>query len=224
MQDFNSLTNEQKISVKDSMAADTIYTLKDNRDDRSYNVAKLQDGKIWMASDLKLGATALTQDLTSLNTNIADTVPAATYNSWKHSSTSTNAAGKYVTNNTYMLYNYYAISAGTIAGDSNTNNTTYDICPAGWRLMSFDDIQTIYGMSSYNTYSKLRAAPTSFNMSGYFINAGITNTDNEGDYWTSTVGDTATTMKQFYLRLRGSAVIFLDQERTHGASARCVVK
>lgn len=224
MQQFNTLTDDQKASVVDSMAVDTIYTLNDNRDNQTYKVAKLQDGKIWMASDLKLGATALTQDLTSLNTNIADTVPAATYNSWKHSSTSTNTAGKYVTNNTYMLYNYYAISAGTIAGDSNTNNTTYDICPAGWRLISHNDIQTLYGLSSYNSYGKLRAAPTSFGMTGYFINAGIVNTGNEGDYWTSTATTDASKMKQFYLRLRDSAVIFTDQERTHGASARCVVK
>ena len=224
MQEWGDLTDAQKTNVLNSMTVDTTYSLTDNRDGQSYNVAKLQDGKVWMASDLKLGATSLTQDLTSANTNIASTVDAATYNSWKHSSTSTNTAGKYVTDNTYMLYNYYAISAGTISGDSNTENATHDICPAGWRLMSLDDIQNIYSLSSYDTYAELRAAPLSFNMSGYFINAGIVNTGNEGDYWTSSVAASAMQMSQFYLRLRGSAVIFQEQERVQGASARCVAK
>ena len=237
MQDFNNLSAEDRAIVRWLMQYNTTYNLIDNRDNKTYQVAKLKDGNIWMAENLDLGRTDITTDLTSANTNLATTVTAETFNSWrKTSSTGTYDAGEFIsisgTDATSgiaygTLYNYYAASAGTITGSSNSNNASYDICPAGWRLptggYNTGEFNTLIGLDSYNTLAKMQApianGGAAFALAGYFGN-----TPNEqgsyGYYWASTNNNLSC---MYYLYLSSSYVYMAGRNRQSGYAIRCVL-
>lgn len=69
MQDFATLTTEDKASVMKSMTSGQQYQLKDNRDQTMYYIAKLADGHVWMTQNLDLDLNNQTE-LTPENTNI----------------------------------------------------------------------------------------------------------------------------------------------------------
>lgn len=54
MQDFATLTGAEKADVLASMTMGDQYTLKDNRDDKTYYISKLKDGNVWMTQNLDL--------------------------------------------------------------------------------------------------------------------------------------------------------------------------
>ncbi|MEE0888390.1 MAG: hypothetical protein U0L97_04230, partial [Candidatus Saccharimonadaceae bacterium] len=60
MQDFARLSSDDLLRLKNSMNPETTYTLRDQRDNQEYTIAKLKDNKIWMTQNLDLaGGTAL---------------------------------------------------------------------------------------------------------------------------------------------------------------------
>ena len=208
MQDFKNLTSAQKTAVLNSMQYNTTYNLIDNRDNKTYQIARLKDDNIWMAENLDLGRTTLTQDLTSTNTNLdanAANVTASDFNSWiKSSGTSSWTSAELIpvtgtdsTSNTPYgtLYNYCAASAGTIcsAENSNNNDATSDICPAGWRLpteSTTDEFQVLYNLTDYNTATKMRTSiangGAAFALAGYFARSTPASQGSSGYYWSST--------------------------------------
>ena len=198
------------------MQYNTVYNLIDNRDNKTYQIARLKDDNIWMAENLDLGRTTLTIDLTSANTNLdtnATSITASTFNSWIKSSgtsswtsaelipltasnTSNNLDTDPTSNTPYgTLYNYCAASAGTIcsAENSNNNDATSDICPAGWRLPTggdYGEFQALYDLTDYNTNAKMRASiangGAAFALTGYFNNSTPAYQGSHGYYWSST--------------------------------------
>ena len=219
--------------------APTVVT--DSRDEQSYTVQRLADGKCWMMTNLNLGATDLTTDLTSDNTNLTDTVSAATFNGWKKSSSSGSftvaeyipVSGADSTNDMPYgtLYNYCAASAGTYcyASGSGTGDATSDLCPKGWRLPTGNtsgEFQTLYSNSSYNTYAKMRnpvaSGGAAFTLSGTFLGGSPSNPGSYGAFWSSTRFNGNF---MYYLSLDGSSVnpASIDS-RNNGFSVRCVLQ
>ena len=236
MQDFNGLSADDKASVLASMEDSTTYTLIDNRDNKSYAIAKMKDGNIWMAENLDLGRTTLTTDLTSANTNIATTVTAATFNGWQKTSGSLtynagefiNVSGTDATSGTAYgtLYNYYAASAGTISGSSNSSDASYDICPAGWRLPtggSSGEFQALY--TKYNSNALMRASiennGAAFALAGRFLNSTPASQGSIGNYWSSTRGNDANMYGLFLYT--SSASPANHDGRYCGYSIRCLL-
>ena len=241
MQEFASLTNTERTNIINGMVTEQVYRVKDNRDEQVYWVAKLKDGKVWMTTDLKLGNITLETDLTSANTNVASTITAATFNSWNTGSTSSYSSGQYIrmgvisssapqafgATSTGVLYNYYAASAGTISGSSNSVSAEYDICPAGWRLPtggSTAEFGVLY--NHYNTNAKMRASPSNggagMSLGGFSNNGSRGYTGMYGLYWSSSYGHT---YNMYNLLLTTSSVDASNSiDRTYGASIRCVVK
>ena len=183
-----------------SECTSTASLVYDNRDNQTYTIQRLADGHCWMMTNLNLGATTLSTDLTSSNTNLSSTVTASTFNGWKKSSGSaTYTSGVFIpvsgidsTSGTAYgtLYNYCAASAGTICTDSNSSNASYDLCPAGWRLPNEDEFTTLNANASYNTIDKMRASVAdggaAFALAGYFSNSAPTDQGSHGYYWSST--------------------------------------
>ena len=139
------------------MCAETPIPTYDTRDDQVYWVKRLADGNCWMMDNLNLGAVALTEDLTSANTNIDDSIVSTTFRSWKKIGSSEtitdpeyipinkgNAANSMlarvggvnnITGTKFgTIYNYCAATAGTNCTQYTTKSPTSDICPAGWRM------------------------------------------------------------------------------------------
>ena len=122
-----------------------VYSLKDSRDEQSYNVAKLADGKCWMITNLNLaGGTVLSSDKSDVPSTNYYTLPASStsgfldnavayvYNSGNATSTCTGSG-------CYSYYSWLAATAGgkNSSGSSVTTNgynAAYSICPKGWRL------------------------------------------------------------------------------------------
>ena len=218
-----------------------IYTY-DNRDNQTYLVQRLADGKCWMMENLDLGRTTLTTDLTSSNTNLSDTITAATFNGWKKTSgTNKYNAGEFInvasgdptSGSAYAtLYNYHVASAGTISGSSNSSDAEYDICPAGWRLPvggSSGEYATIYANASYNTAAKM-AKPAAASSGGFAVtisgsfNTGAPRSQASASwYWTSTIGTTSATtnMSTMYVT-PGYVSVTSSSNRASGFSIRCV--
>ncbi|MBR3172859.1 InlB B-repeat-containing protein, partial [Candidatus Saccharibacteria bacterium] len=125
-------------------------TMKDKRDDKQYTVAKLNDGKLWMTTNLNIaGGTALTYDKTDFPSSYS--IP--TDNNWQSggklpaSSTSGFNTDNYAyvynsgqtnCNGTDACYSYYSWEAATL-GSGRTittlnDNAPYSICPKNWHL------------------------------------------------------------------------------------------
>ena len=227
-------------NLPSSSCTSTATKVRDNRDNHLYVIQRLADGKCWMIDNLDLGRSTLATDLTSSNTNLSTTIVASTFNSWKttngsYTNTYTNGvfvpqSGNDPTSLTAYgtLYNYYAASAGTITGDSNSDNASYDICPAGWRLPtggSGGDFQTLYSNNAYNTSGKLRASISSggaaFNLAGYYYYNYISGTDSYSGFWSSTANNTA---KMYDFWISNNPEPLDSTDRKYGLSIRCILK
>ena len=132
-------------SCPDTLTTGQVYSLKDSRDEQSYNVAKLADGKCWMITNLNLaGGTVLSSDKSDVPSTNYYTLPASSTSGFS----SDTAAYVYNSSNTTSTcsspgcYSYYSWLAATAGGkDSSGNavstngyNAAYSICPKGWRL------------------------------------------------------------------------------------------
>ncbi len=73
MQDFATLTSEEKTGVLASMPRGRQYQLKDNRDEKTYYISKLADGNVWMTQNLDHDIVARADYYTSANTDIPST-------------------------------------------------------------------------------------------------------------------------------------------------------
>lgn len=238
LQDFKDLSDAEKNSVLQSMSYGVNYTLIDNRDNKSYKVAKLQDNNIWMAENLDLGRTTLSTNLTNDNTNISSTVTASTFNGWKKTSAAgTYTAGEFInvsgTDSTSgtaygTLYNFYAASGGTVSGTSYSISSMYDICPAGWRLPSGGKYGEFPVLNVYYNSSSLMRTPitssgAAFNLAGYFYNSTPTSQGGSGYFWTST---RYSNTNMYNLNLNSSSVYpsSVTGYRNYGHAIRCIVK
>ena len=239
LQDFNNLSADDKTTVLSSMEYNTIYSLIDTRDNKSYGIAKMKDGMVWMAENLDLGRTSLTTNLTSNNTNISTSVPAATFNSWlTTSAVGTNDNGEFITidgtdetsGTAYgTIYNFYAASAGTVSGSSHIANADYDICPAGWRLPTggpYGEIYNLYTIPDYNSPTLYRTAITSggagFSLPGVAYSGAPEYTSYFGSYWTSTTA--SSTLVHRASMNKSSVGADGSDNRSPLGSIRCVAK
>ena len=246
MQDFTKITNAEKTQLINNSSSTTTYNLIDNRDSQSYGVAKLADGKIWQVDNLNLGATALSQDLTSSNTNLSTTISASTFNGWKQTSYPTGSSsfraipyhysvsGTDSTSNTKYgtLYTYCVASANTICVSSNSDDATSDICPAGWRLPTAGTtgetvtLSALYGGGSLDLLrAPIASGGAAFSLPGDFAYDTNHAPGTRGMYWTSTWATTAS-MKDFAIVVSGTSAVDPNKtnDRGNGFPIRCVAK
>ena len=238
-----SFTGTYIQNMSDTLCTTTARKVYDSRDMQSYYVKRLSDGNCWMATNLNLGAVNFYNNLTSANSNLSTTVTYSTFNGWKKtSSASTYTDGEFmvltgndgVTGTPYgTLYNYYAATGGTISGDSNTTNATYDICPAGWRLPTGGngnfEYYNIYNY--YNSYSSMRASynngGAAFNQPGWFGGGSATSNVNlgvSGSFWSSNTYN-YNYRYGMYVASSGSTVQRdAPMIRSGGHSIRCIKK
>ena len=242
LQDFNTLSNSNYISVLKSMDENTTYSLRDNRDNQYYNVAKLKDNRIWMVDNLNLGATTLSTNLTSTNSNVINTVSYSTFNGYKKttpesnygyvaqyvpvSGTDTNSGTKYGT-----LYSYWAAIAGQPFAGSINRDSAYDICPAGWRLPtnysntnSYNEAYGIFSNYSGKYNNTIASGGAGLAPAGYFSGTSIYNTGTASAYWNSTAKDNLNVAALAISSINGTLNYSGSFGGYGGRSVRCIAK
>jgi hypothetical protein len=186
-------------------ATDAPLTLTDTRDNNTYTVRYI-NGNCWMTQNLRLAGG---RTLTPADSNVAS--------SWYFPNTSLTSGDSYTdaystisSNDSYGgYYNFCAASAGTNCQTSSTYDTTYDICPKGWRLPTYNEQQ---GITSYvSAFSPV--------YSGYYGNGSLYNTGSYGYWWSSTAIDNYT---QYSLRYSSGSLYANYGGKYYGFSVRCV--
>jgi len=95
MQDFATLTSDEITAVKNSMTTGEQKQLRDKRDDKTYYIAKLADGNIWMTQNLDHDIVTTAGYYTPANTDVKAAWTAGTATritsdtTWSYTSTST---------------------------------------------------------------------------------------------------------------------------------------
>ena len=188
-----------------TLASSANYTVKDARDDNEYTVRYI-NGACWMTQNLRLSGG---RTLTSADSNVAS--------SWSFPSNSLTSGDSYtearstISSNTSYggYYNYCAASAGTNCQTSSTVNTTYDICPKGWRLPTYNEQSGIISYTS--AFSPV--------LSGYYSNRSLELTGSFGHWWSATAYDSTYQCNLYYYSggLEPGA-----GTKSHGFSVRCI--
>ena len=161
-------------------------TIKDKRDNNTYIVAKLKDGKCWMTQNLRLKLDTSTplkptdSDVSSSWTppRSTDTASCQSGTRWDQDSEGYKTVRScYQSESTYntngVYYTHAATTAGTTANMNNDGDeATGSICPKGWRLPK-----------ARNT--SLEPANNDFyQMAKHYVNSNMTwNTSNGNGYW-----------------------------------------
>ncbi len=150
-----------------------IRTVTDNRGGttRTYEIAKLADGKCWMLTNLKLGSTTGAITLTPADSNVASNFTLPQLNDGSRAFVSSGPGNDYDTPYAYgpvpgdtgsgdtnygYLYNWSAVTAGETRTSITSGNAQHSICPANWRLPSgssqssdFWQLAIVFGVDEY---------------------------------------------------------------------------
>ena len=192
-------------------------TLRDIRDDNTYTVTKLKDGRCWMTQSLRIAGKTLTSADSDVTSNY--TIPAS----------SGSGFGTYDTSSVYVdsdggLYTWYAATAGTGTKALSTQgqNTTVSICPKGWRLPTGGNGGEFEALNNrYSSISDL-TANADFTLSGRVHSSSRGYQGSSGYYWSSTVNSSS---NAYHLLLNTSYVYPANHSsKNYGFSVRCIAR
>ena len=191
-------------------------TLTDTRDNNTYTVSKLADGKCWMTQNLRIINKVITPYDSDVTSNYA--IPASSISGF----------GAYDTSNAYVdsdggFYNWYTATAGTGTRSMSSGNTSVSICPKGWRLPTGGNGSEFIALyNSYNSLLMLRFNPVNLTLSGYVYSSSRGHQGTVGYYWSSTV---QSNYEVYDLTLDASDVNpALDDNKGYGSSVRCIAR
>ena len=191
-------------------------TLTDTRDNNTYTVSKLADGKCWMTQNLRIAGKTIAPADSNVTANY--TIPASSINGFS----SFDVSNAYVDSDG-GFYTWHAATAGTGTRSLSTQgyNTSVSICPKGWRLPTGDDngeFKTLY--DNYNYSLALRSSPVNFTLSGDVYSGSREYQGSYGFYWSSTV---SSGYSAYLLYLTASVVLpAYRNDKSQGYSVRCI--
>jgi len=217
--------------------------VKDGRDDRTYWIQKLADGKCWMLTNLAYAGGGMSfygdRRTISEGTTVSDAVPyyyvpaaANVTASPAEPSASTNGG---VTNPQYgYLYNFCAANAAQSGNGACSNislgavNTSLSICPSGWRLPSggvapggeFGALNTAVNSGIMNRDDGLRSVWLS-QYGGYQFSGGHSGAGATARYWSNTVSPTSAASAG-YMNVTATSIVFANQSKNLGMAVRCL--
>ena len=226
-------------------------TLKDKRDNNTYTVAKLKDGKCWMTQNLRLKL--------DTNTPLKPEDSDVTQNWTPNRSTETTLSGRWdqdpeehKTVRSYYdstkpeygtYYTHTAATAGTATSiDTNNVDAPNSICPKGWRLPKARDEHDSPNNEFYNLSKEYKGSAIwtggwywsgshqmisgepKYVLSGCRsdYSARLDDTGSGGSYWSSTVDGG---YFAYYMIVESSYVNpRLNHTRYRGFSVRCIAR
>ena len=206
-----------------SHAGDSNYvptvTLTDTRDNNTYTVSKLADGKCWMTKNLRIAG----RTITPADSNVASSYTIPTSSDSGYSGANDHTASVYV-NSDGGFYTWTAATAGTGNAIISTDgqNAPASICPKGWRLPTgggTGEFRALY--NNYNSADAMINGPAKFTLSGFkhpiMLMGGI---GQYGYYWSSTA---KSDIAAYFMQLSINAVNPDGSiNRYSGFSVRCI--
>ena len=217
-----------------SSASSDNLTVTDRRDENDYTV-KYINGQCWMTQNLRLTGTVSATDsnFSGSDFNVSQYSLDSTDSSYANHCNSTNGynyacAKDSGSETTGAWYNYYAATAGTISGSSNTNPATSDICPSGWHLPSAPnttadtDINKLVGNTT-SGWQDPTPGLTAFGAvaGGYYYNGSLYSPE-YGLWWSATARDATYRYRLFYDSSNGQFYGSGRDIRYNGIFLRCV--
>ncbi len=201
--------------------------LKDSRDNNSYLVKKLADGKCWMVENLKIVNKTISSDDSNLPNGTTFTIPASDVTAFTNT---------YDTSAAYLgdgeaggFYNFYTITAGWGTQSVSSGSSPRDICPKGWKLpgrsMSDPNKNELSNdlLGSYASQTQFRRdfVPMGSNNFGMIMSGALVN-DGYSRYSTSVPANASSCSIMGVDDYTGiSGTIYY---KYHGYSARCYAK
>ena len=229
--DFTRLTYMQDMTTAlcQNTPEHASKNLIDNRDNKSYRVTKLKDGKCWMTSNLKLENYTLKQANSDVTSDVI--IPTAQ---------TTGSTGQWLIqvwkNDGYdgYLYNFCAAVANANCKNETVNaEQPYSICPKGWRLpsitgnTSFSNLFGQYNLPTSNVSANYiagaEASPLNFSRAGYYYGSTYANQGVSGAYWSNYHGGSAVDAHDFYYSDSLFRPINVD-DIAIGFSIRCLAR
>ena len=194
-------------------------TLVDTRDNNTYTISKLADGKCWMTQNLRIAGKTITSADSNVTANY--TIPASSISGFS----------SYDTSNAYVdsdggFYNWYTATAGTGTQAMSSGNTSVSICPKGWRLPAGGnngEFKILY--DSYNSSSALRSNPANLALSGFVRSSSRIDQDSRGVYLSSTASSHSD--YAYGLSLDTSSNVYSAynySNKNFGFSVRCIAE
>ena len=194
-------------------------TLVDTRDDNTYTVSKLADGRCWMTQNLRIINKTITPADSDVTANY--TIPASSLSGFDPSI--------YNTSNAYVdsdggFYNWYTATAGTgtQALSAQGQNTTVSICPKGWRLPTGGNGGEFNILDNSYDSSFLRSIPVNLTLSGNVAISSRGGQGSYGEYWSSTIYSSG---DAYDLSLSASNAGSAEHyDKINGFSVRCIAR
>ena len=194
-------------------------TLVDTRDNNTYTISKLADGKCWMTQNLRIAGKTITSADSNVTANY--TIPASSisgFSSFDVSNAYVDSGGGF--------YNWYTATAGTGTQAMSSGNTSVSICPKGWRLPAGGnngEFKILY--DSYNSSSALRSNPANLALSGFVRSSSRIDQDSRGVYLSSTASSHSD--YAYGLSLDTSSNVYSAynySNKNFGFSVRCIAE
>ena len=183
-------------------------TLTDTRDNNTYTVSKLADGKCWMTQNLRIG---------NMNIDSANSDVSSSYTVQPHHIDSTHGG----------YYSWHVATAGSGYGTSSRQNAAYSICPKGWRLPigGGGNTNERWGLySKYPSFAAMTSSPVNINLGGIY-GTELGDVGTRAIYWTATNYDNGGLDRADNLTLENGNVYYEPASyKGLGFSVRCVAR
>jgi uncharacterized protein (TIGR02145 family) len=210
----------------------TAVTLKDKRDEKSYRIKRLEDGRCWFVDNLSITGVTLTSDDSDIAEGTTFTLPESNINSVSRYWAQPAYVGAYddPTYGGYYTFNAATAGSGATIGSNEGESAPYSICPKNWKLPSgpkqyngkeeYTDLFDFY--SDRESILNSNLGPN-FILNGY-ADGEIYYPETSGQYWTST--SSSSRRKEAYtLNIYDNPDSFnhsyWSSERLYGAAVRC---
>ena len=186
-------------------------TLKDKRDNNKYTITKIADGLYWMTDNLRITGT-ITAELSNFSGADFNISAGSLVVDWENTYTEPRATAS--DNKNYgSYYNYCAASAGTVCNEDTQKDAIADICPAGWRLPTYNEVAIIANRNTTNRNPIL---------AGYYDSGDLIDAEFYG-YWWSATSSSQYTNNQYYLyNNNNNTWDVMSMNKNVGYSVRCV--
>ncbi|MBR0465476.1 fibrobacter succinogenes major paralogous domain-containing protein [Candidatus Saccharibacteria bacterium] len=203
IQDFTKANCQAQASSAD-------FKVYDKRDENDYTVHYI-NGECWMTQNLRFTGASLKVG----ETNVTSNRTISPYGALTSGDSYTEARKQYNNNTNYgAYYNFCAASAKTVCDYNTQADATQDICPAGWKLPTQAQIQTIADNKGANWNAVV---------AGYYSGGSLSGAGTYGYWWASTANSATAQYNLYYSNLYGFDFWNVSSYgKARGFSVRCV--